>query len=73
MAKLSKFSRRSFVRRTTTFDALPDWLSRKDVVTYTNISLAAADSLIHKLPYRRFGRHLRVSKFFFAPDEVRRG
>lgn len=70
---MAKLSRRSFVRRNTPFNSLPDWLSRREVVTYAGISLAAADSLIHRLPHRKFGKHLRISKFFFAPDEVHRG
>lgn len=63
----------SRVTRVTPFQRLPDWLSRDDVKNYAGISISAADHLIHKLPFRKFGKHVRVSKLFFAPDEVRRG
>ena len=65
-------SPRSRVTRTTPYESLPDWLSRDDVRRYGGLSIGAADHLIHTLPFRKFGKHIRVSKLFFAPDEVAR-
>ena len=61
-------ARSSAITRATAFANLPDWLSRDDVCHYAGISLASADRLIHKLPRCRFGKHIRVSKYFFSPD-----
>jgi hypothetical protein len=72
MAKSSP--RCSSVKRTTTFPQLPDWLSRHDVKNFLGISLSAADGLIHRLPHRFFGKHLRISKTFLSPDtRVKKG
>jgi hypothetical protein len=63
------------VNRTTAYEQLPTWLSRRDVQAFLGVSLSTADGLIHKLPHRFFGKHLRISKVFLAPDlpRTRRG
>lgn len=77
MAKPSPFipfykrPRLSSVTRRTSFDRLPDWLSRHDVQNFLGISLASADGIIHRRPHRFFGKHLQISKYLLVPDVPR--
>lgn len=62
-------ARRTTVTRATPFNNLPDWLSRCEVQAYVGISKSSTDGLIHNLPRRFFGKHLRISKYLFKPPE----
>lgn len=57
----------SVITRSTPYDSLPQWLTVQDVSTYLNLPRTSAYALAKRLPNRRFGKHLRISKSHFQP------
>jgi excisionase family DNA binding protein len=54
------------------FDALPDWVPAAQAAEYLNASASTVYGLCNRgvLPYRRFGRLLRVPKEALRPEVI---
>lgn len=52
------------------FEALPEWLTVKEVRTYLRLSRSSVYDMIRagSIPNRRFGRQFRIAKAALRPD-----